>query len=214
MSAARVMTAEEKEEWKKERKSYLPIFLPQLVLSVAVTASVLYGGYYMCDCIPVPLSNDLGDKLTFYIRCCVFPCAVLLFCSIMGVANKRGSTPAANPLAGKDHFLVVEKNFLMNTVEQTLVFLMITLTLTSYLDASEMKILPIYSILWFAARIFFRIGYGINPRYRYFGMLISMGTSVIFISVLFYLAYTRGFLSSVSSIPGGGTGNVPRSDEL
>ncbi len=205
--ATKQFTAEEKKEWR----ALLPIFLTQLVLSIVVTASVLYGGYYHCNSIPVPLSNDLGDKLTFYIRCCVFPCAVLLFQAIMGVAHKRGSTPAANPLAGKEHFVVMEKNYLTNTVEQILVFLMITLTLTSYLDASEMKILPVYTLLWLFARILFRIGYGINPRYRAFGMLTCMHCSGVFIAVIFYLVYTRGFLPS----SGVGTGNpLPRSDEL
>ena len=193
-------TEEEKREWKQQRIAYLPIFLPQLALSVVTTASVLYGGFYMCDCIPVPLSNSLEDKLIFFIRCCVFPCAVLLSLSIMGVANKRGSTLAANPFAGKDHLLTLQKNFLMNTIEQTLVFLMIALTLTTYLDASEMKILPVYTLLWFAGRIFFRIGYGINYKYRSFGMLINFESSFVLMVVIFYLMYYRGFLPC-----GGGT---------
>lgn len=187
--------AEEQRKWKEERKAYVPIFLIQLALSFVVTFSVLYGGYYTCHSIPVPKSNSLEDKVIFYIRCCVFPCAVLLFLSIMNVANKRRTTPAVNPLAGKEHYLVVEKNFLTNTVEQTLVFLMINLTLTTYLDSAEMKILPIYTLLWLVARFFFRIGYGINPKYRSFGMLISVETSVVFIGVIFYLMYNRGFLA-------------------
>lgn len=205
---------EEMRKWRVDRKSYIPIFLPQLALSFVATFSVLYGGYYMCHSIPVPKSSSLEDKFTFYIRCCVFPCAVLLFLAIMGVANKRGSTPAANPLAGMDHHLVVEKNYLTNTVEQTLVFLMINLTLTTYLDASEMKILPIYTLLWLVARFFFRVGYGINPKYRSFGILISVEASAVFIGVIFYLMYYRGFLVYSCSGGGGDPDTVAGKSEL
>ena len=188
------------------------ILFTEFVCSIVVPFSVLYGGYYMCDSIPLPPSNELGDKLIFYIRCCVFPCAVFLFFSILDVASIRGSSAAANPLSGNEHLLQVQKNCLMNTVEQTLVFLMTALTLTSFLEASEMKILPLYAILWLLGRVLFRIGYGVNQKWRGFGMLTNVFSSAAIFVVLFYLAFTRGFLSSAPAAIGGGTG--PRSDEL
>ena len=136
--AAKLSAEEEKCQWIKERKSLLPIFLLQFVSAILFSVAVLYGGFYWCDCIPVPKLSDFGDKMTYYIRCCVFPCGVTLFYTIMAVANKRGASRAANPLAGKDDAIAMEKNILANTVEQVLVFLLITLTLTTYLDPAEM----------------------------------------------------------------------------
>ena len=75
----------------------------------------------------------------------------------MFVARKRGSIPALNPLSGNEHFLLKEKNILANTVEQALVFLMLSLVLTTYLDPSEMKIIPLYSLQWVVGRILFQI---------------------------------------------------------
>ena len=181
---------------KREWFYFNPLFPMQVLPGVAFTASVLYGGYYSSssDSIPVPASNALEDKLTFYIRCCVFPCAVLLFLSILEVANKRATSAAANPLAGKEHLVAVEKNILTNMVENTLVFLMIALSLTSYLDAEEMKIIPVYTALWLAGRVFFRVGYGIRPMLRAFGMSLGFATAAFFSSLVVYLMFQRGFL--------------------
>lgn len=192
----------EKRQWAKERKALLPTFLPQLVGSFLFSAAVLYGGFYWCDCIPVPELSDFGDKMTYYIRCCVFPCGVILTFAVMAVANKRGTSCAANPLAGNEDLVLTEKNILTNTVEQTLLFLLITLTLTTYLDPAEMKIIPLYSLLWIIGRVLFNIGYRIHPKYRSLGMLISLVTTAFFIAVTGYLMCTRGFMYGIVSIAG------------
>lgn len=207
--------AEEKLLWKKERKALLPVFATQVFLSAALCFGVLYGGYYFCDCIPVPRSSDLGDKLTYYIRCCVFPCSVVLCIAIQSVANKRGQSMAANPLAGREHKVVLEKNVLTNTVEQTMLFLMITLVLTTYLNAAEMKIIPLYSVLWVIGRVFFRIGYAIHPRYRSFGVVTTLFTAPIFLILVGYLMYTRGFMYGIpSEAVGTGEAATPSRAEL
>lgn len=205
--------AEEKRLWQEERKALLPVFLFQFALSSLLTFGALYGLYYHCDCIPVPKSDEFKDKLTYYIRCCVFPCCVLLLLAILGVANKRGRSRAANPLAGREHLLMVEKNFLTNTLEQTVLFLMIALTLTTYLGASEMKALPVYTIVWLIGRILFRIGYGIHPKYRSCGISSNFNVSFVFLSLLAYMMYTRGFMYGIPSEVFSGTGApTPRSE--
>ena len=194
------MSEKEKRSWQEERNAVIPILLAQFLAGAAVSFGILYGGYYFCDCIPVPKSDDFGDKLTYYIRCCVFPCSVALFLAIVAVSIKRGVTPALNPLAGKEHFVQLDKNFLTNTMEQIALFLMITLALTTYLDGAEMKILPLYSIQWVIGRILFRIGFGIHPKYRSFGMLMNLYASApYFICLVAYLVYTRGFMYGIPS---------------
>lgn len=169
------------------------------VLGIFALIAILYGGYH-CDCIPVPSSSDFGDKLTYYIRICVFPCSVVLYLTIMAVAVKRGSSRVVNPLAGKEHKLMMQKNILANTLEQTLAFLMITLVLTTYLESAEMRIIPAYSALWVVGRFFFWLGY---PSYRSFGMSFTLIPIPFFLGYIGYLMYTRGLMYGVPSSIGG-----------
>ena len=193
------------ESWRKQKKAAMPIVITEAVMSVILTVGIFYGGYYLCDSIPVPSSGTFADSMTYYIRCCVFPCCLVVFTAIMFVARKRGSTPAGNPLSGNEHFLLKEKNILANTVEQALVFLMLSLVLTTYLDPSKMKIIPLYSLQWVVGRILFQIGYGINPvLYRAFGMLMNIGATFLFIGVVSYLICTRGIMYGIVSSDGPG----------
>ena len=171
----------------------LPMFLLQAALASILTVGWLYGGYYYCDFIPVPKSMGVRDIWVYYTRCCVLPCAVVLFFSIFAVMNKRGSTPAANPLAGKEHFLQVEKNILTNTVEQIMLFLLISIVLVTYLDQSEMKILPLFASHWVIGRILFNIGYRLGFQYRSFGMVCNIFATVFFFGLAFYFVYSRGY---------------------
>lgn len=195
-------------------KALTPLLLTQMVLSVALCFVVLYGGYYFCDCIPVPKSDE--DKLTYYIRCCVFPCSVTLYLTIIAVSLKRGQSGAVDPLAGKDHLVQFEKNVLTNTVEQLILFLTITLALTTYLDGAEMKLIPLYSVLWVIGRILFRIGYGINSKYRSFGMFTNLSSSLFFLCVVGYLMYIRGFMygipSEIATRVGGASDGTPKAE--
>lgn len=193
------MAGEDKRTWQEQRKALLPGLAAQAMLALLVIAGVLYGGYYLCDSIPTPKSPALEGKMTYLIRCCVYPCVLVLCWSILVVSNKRGSTPAVNPLAGKEHLLQLEKNILMNTVEQSLLFLMICLVLATYLEGSELRILPLYSILWVTGRISFTIGYRVNPKYRTFGMATTFIPGLFFLGVIPYLIYTRGFMYGVET---------------
>jgi len=171
----------------------LPMFLLQVVLAFTTVIGWLYGGYYYCNFIPVPQSMNGKDIGIYYIRCCVLPFTAVLFFALLAVINKRGSTPAGNPLAGKDHWLQLEKNILANTVENGLLFLFITLVLATYLDQSELKILPLYSSLWVFGRVFFNIGYRISFKYRSYGMLCNIIPCVFFMGLIFYFLFSRGF---------------------
>ena len=187
------------EKAKEERRKPLPLALYFLEYFVALTLTVtiLYGGYYYCHSIPIPRSNEFGEKLLYAVRYCTFPQAVFLLVAIMRVGAKRGSTPAINPLAGKEHYLQTEKNVLMNTVEQLLCFLLLVLTLTTYLEPSEMRIIPLYSLAFIVGRIIFMIGYSFGPKYRSAGMGINFILSFFFIGYIIYLIYLRGFMYGI-----------------
>lgn len=212
--ASKDLSPEEKRKWKQERKALLPIFLVQVAAAAVLTTGWLYGGYYHCDSIPVPQSNNLRDIWIYYTRCCVFPCGLTLFFSIVAVMNKRGSTPAANPLAGREGVLQLEKNILTNTVEQIMLFLIATLILMTYLETSEMKIIPIFASHWVIGRILFNIGYRIGAPYRSLGMLSNAFSTFFFLGLACYLAYTRGFMYGISGLSIIGVGRDAGKSEL
>ena len=170
-----------------------------LVLGLFMSIAILYAGYN-CDCIPIPSSSNFGDKLTYYIRTCVFPCSVVLYSTIIAVSMKRGSTGVVNPLAGKEHKLMMQKNILTNTLEQTLIFLMVTLVLTTYLESAEMRIIPVFSALWVVGRFLFWLGY---PKYRTLGMSFTLIPMPGFLGYIGYLMYTRGLMYGIPSSTGG-----------
>ena len=181
--------AENEKARQKKRKA-----LPELLIALTVIVTILYGGYYHCYSIPIPQSNDFSEKLLYAARYCTFPQAVFLLVAIVRVGIKRGSTPATNPLAGKEHLLQTEKNILMNTLEQLLCFLLLVVTLTTYLEPSEMKIIPLYSLAFIVGRVLFMIGYSIHPKYRGTGILINFFLSFFFIGYIIYLMYVHGFM--------------------
>ena len=185
------------EEAKQARRKALPLYLLQTLIALTVTVTILYGGYYYCHSIPVPRSNDFVEKLLYAARCCTFPQAVFLLVAILRVGAKRGSTSALNPLAGKEYLLQAEKNVLANTVEQLIVFLLLVVALTTYLEPAEMRIIPLYSLAFIVGRILFMIGYSINPKHRSIGMGINFYLSFFFIGYIIYLMYLRGFMYGI-----------------
>ena len=189
------------EKAKQERRKQFPLAILETVISIAVTTTILYGGYYYCDSIPIPRSNDFSEKFLYAARYCTFPQAVFLLVAIFRVGAKRGSTSAINPLAGKEHLLQAEKNVLANTVEQLLVFLLLVVALTTYLEPSEMRIIPLYSLAFIVGRVLFMIGYSIHPKYRSAGMGINFNLSFFFIGYIIYLMYLRGFMYGILTNP-------------
>ncbi len=97
------------------------------------------------------------------------------------------TTPARNPLSGKEHLLQVEKNILSNSIEQGFLFLLVAVILSTYLDQSEMKILPLYGSFWLVGRILFAVGYSMDALYRAPGMLCNMFSTISLLLVACYL---------------------------
>ena len=182
-----------KGENEQGQKNMMYMLYLQVILAFTTVVGWLYGGFYHCSFIPVPESMSGWDIAIYYIRCCVLPFTIVLFFALFAVINKRGSTQALNPLGGKEHLLQLEKNILANTIENGLLFLFITMILATYLDQSEMKLLPLYSSLWVIGRVLFNIGYRISFKYRSYGMLCNIFPCVFFMGLILYFTYSRGF---------------------
>lgn len=204
------------ETWKKETQRNMPVFFLQVGFAVAFNVCVLVGGYYLFPALlPLPSSNDFSVKLLYTLRCFVFPQTILLIFAVVRVMRKRGTTPAGNPLLGQDqHYLLVEKNALTNTVEQLLCILLVILVLITYLEPSEMKIIPLLSITFAVGRILFIIGYSIGSLYRVAGIIINFFCTMPMTICVIYLMYSRGFMYNIPSTPGSSTGGTAGKTEL
>ena len=145
-----------------------------------------------CPSLPVPASMDFTSKLIYMVRC-IFPPLMVLQVAILLVINGRRSLGVANPLAGQDHLIQLQKNFLSNTLEQFIVFMVSTLVLITFLNTSEeMRLVPLYTTTFIVGRILFRIGYGIDWIYRACGIQINFFSMWFITGLIVYFMFTRG----------------------
>ena len=137
-----------------------------ILVALATVVTIFYRGYYFCPSLPVPASMDFISKL-IYTVCCIFPPLMILQVAIMLVGSGRRTSKAVNPLAGQDHLIQLQKNFLSNTLEQFVVFMVSTLVLITFLNTPEetVRLVPFYTTTFIVSRILFRIGYGISWKY-------------------------------------------------
>ena len=187
------------QEWKKKRNQVLPLLITQTLAALALLVIIYYGGYYYCDFIPLPQSDDFSSKLQFTLQWSAFPFAVILFYTILQVGNKRGSTPASNPLSGNEHYLQKEKNILANTLEQSTLAFFLLLALTVYLEQAEMKLVPLFVLSFVVGRILFIVGYKIHPlKFRACGISMNFGSTFLTLGLIGYFIYSRGLMATTS----------------
>ena len=205
------------EKAKVEDKPVKPnpvFFLIQLVLAILIQAVIFYGGYLLCDRIPVPASMDYGTRFAYTFRW-TFPMVLVLLVTIQQTANRRGTTAAGNPLAGMEHLVQVFKNIVTNTLEQLMVSLLLMLTAVTYCDTPDwIKIIPIYAITFTVGRILFIIGYRISPLYRVTGILINFFSSFALAGYVSYQIYTRGMMYGLGNVYTSAGGGGAGKDEL
>ena len=175
--------------------------MAQLLAAVVTMLFIFYGGYYFCPSLPVPASMDFTSKLIYTVRC-IFPPLLVLQVAILLVINGRRSLGVANPLAGQEHLIQLQKNFLSNTLEQFLVFMVCTLVLITFLNTpEEMRLVPLYTTTFIVGRILFRIGYGISWIYRACGIQINFFSMWFITGLIVYFMFTRGFMFGLDTTP-------------
>ena len=185
---------------KKGIFRHFKLFLFLNLLGYAITSSTFYFGYHYGDFIPVPVpppgSNtttiDMSIRLAFALRCSI-PLALCLFAAVALVGNKRSVTDAVDPLSGNEHIVQIDKNFLANTLEQCVIGLIFMLVVASYAETpQELRLLPIFAVVFTVARILFRIGYGAHYILRAFGMSANICAVYVVIGVALYSLATKG----------------------
>ena len=199
------MAAKKSQDETKKSRTPAWLIIITLVLALATVVTIFYGGYYFCPSLPVPASMDFTSKLIYTVRC-IFPPLMVLQVAIMLVGKGRGTSKAINPLAGQDNLIQLQKNFLSNTLEQFVVFMVCTLVLITFLNTpEEMRLVPLYTTAFVIGRILFRIGYGISWKYRGVGMHINFQSTWFITGLIIYFMFTRGFMFGLNTttVPSG-----------
>ena len=162
----------------------------QFVLAVLLQVLIGTCGYIFCDSIPVPNSTEIGVRLAFTIQWS-FPMVLILIFASYNVMIRRATNPALlNPLAGNEHTIQAQKNILTNTVEQTMISILLMLIGATLFNTTDtMKIIPMYSLMFFIGRVLFIIGYSIHPLYRSLGMTINFSIMTVLFSYIIHLMY-------------------------
>lgn len=188
------MTSETETKAKIGLRKYQRIALPLMVASITITTGLLTMALF--DKLPwtITIENytklfSLEKRLIFTIQLLFIDCFTLLF-AIFAVINRRVTTIAINPLDPKGQVLVEQRQrILQNTLEQLVIKVILSLTLCTVLQSNELMVLPIFTFLFILGRLTFALGY---PKYRSFGFLMNLSSSIFIIAVISYRLFIDG----------------------
>ena len=146
--------------------------------------------------IPTPNTNDFSEKLKYALRC-IFPTVLVLQVTIFNVGRMRSKTKT-NPLAGDQSKVTAQKAILANTLEQFVIYIGLNMVLITFLDPAEMKIIPLYTLVFVVGRFLFILGY---PNRRGYGMFMNFGSTAFFGCLIIYFMFSRGFMYDIPFDP-------------
>jgi len=153
------------EEFKRQRR----IGMIMIGLAMPVAVALWMGIDWLMP--PIPAMENLIPRLIFALKCW---CVAVLFTLVMGVeavAHERLGSPAFDPLARfETRRLRVNKRYLQNTLEQTVVFAAALFGLAVYCPTGlAMRAVVATTVVWVLARFAFWIGYHRSAAMRGLG---------------------------------------------
>jgi hypothetical protein len=162
------------------------------IAAIAVGALVAVGLWIGITTYAPPLAGmeTLAARMLFTLKCWAL---AILFCLVSGVeaiAHERLVSPAFDPLAGfETRRLRVNKQYLQNTLEQSVVLSAALFALAAYCPSgSAMRAVVATTVIWVLGRFAFWIGYHRSAAMRGLGVP-SMALSML---VLIYVAWRFG----------------------
>ena len=179
------MARQSVEKGKNARIPYgLLIF--QWTIGALIIGLITAAGYVFQDIIPVPENvENVSERLSYAIQC-MFPMVLVMIRNVLSVSLGRINSHVFNPLGGHEYKIQVLKNILANTTEQLLISVILMLVYACAMTSpAHLKIIPLYSLCFFVARVLFIIGYRTSPSYRSLGM--SMNFLIVFLMTFFLL---------------------------
>jgi hypothetical protein len=121
-----------------------------------------------------PELTDLSARLAYTARALTFA-ALPLLTGVVAVANARFGSDAIDPTRHRENqAMEINGRFVDNTVQQSLLFALATLALSTILSPSGMRVIPASVAVFVIARVVFWIGYRIRPVYRASGMAATI----------------------------------------
>lgn len=142
-------------------------------------------GYHF---LPLKITNvkTSADALVFTVQS-LFISSIPMLANIQFISSMRFNSKAIDPIRGGGEDLVgVPNRILRNTMEQFLVHAVALLTLSTFLDETSLKAIPILSGIFVLFRFLFWWGYQNSPLNRAVGM---SGTALPTFLVYFYCLY-------------------------
>jgi hypothetical protein len=162
------------------------------ISAIAVGAVVAVGLWIGITRYAPPLAGmeTLGARMLLTLKCWAL---AILFCLVSGVeavAHERLTSPAFDPLIGfETRRLRINKQYLQNTLEQSVVFSAALFALAAYSPSgSAMRAVVATAVIWVVGRFAFWIGYHRSAAMRGLGAP-SMALSML---VLLYVAWRFG----------------------
>jgi hypothetical protein len=162
------------------------------IVAIAIGVAVAVGLWVAINRFAPPLGGmeTLSARMLFTLKCCA---VAILFCLVSGVeavAHERLVSPAFDPLAGfETRRLLVNKQYLQNTLEQSVIFSAAMFGLAAYCPSgAAMRAVVATAVIWVLGRFAFWIGYHRSAAMRGLGAP-SMALSMI---VLIYVAWRFG----------------------
>jgi hypothetical protein len=142
--------------------------------------------------IPPPADVvSMADRLAFALKCDLFALAPLVL-MLAGIANGRFRTAAIDPLAGREtRAQIINGRVADNTLEQYLLFLVGTLTLSTLLAPKFLPTLLAASLVFALARLAFWFGYRMDPLYRAPGMAATVILNVAILGAAVIMAVLK-----------------------
>ena len=192
--------ATEDSEKKKAYASYIPrhinfkLHIFYILSGPAVAIGSLYLAYKYGSFIPVPSSASIAVRLGYTCRCLALPCLSPMLSVMESIVARVRSK--VWPMTGRDHLLPqLQRNVLMNTIEQFGVFAVSLLALGASLQTPEqLRLIPTMCVLFVAGRLLFRVGY---PDHRSFGIAVNITITTVNFLTVAYLTFKNGLTSDL-----------------
>ncbi|MDH3579995.1 MAG: MAPEG family protein [Hyphomicrobiales bacterium] len=139
-----------------------------------------------------PLSWNVGDRLSLMIECAVVAASPAVVAIIIVAAQRLNPDMWVGQRVRPNSSLDINTRFILNTVEQFILFLVGLSGIALYAPMTEAHSVPILTALFLMGRALFWIGYHKNPYLRAFGFGITFYPTVaVFVWVLVRL--TTGY---------------------
>lgn len=160
-------------------------------MAIAVIAAGLI--WWACFQLLPPITGmDLTlDRMLFALKCAAIALLLTFLTGIEAVAHERLTSPAFDPLAGKEsRRLLINLRYLQNTLEQVILFVPGLLLLAAYAEGgADMRAVVAASLVWTLARIAFWVGYHIGPQQRVAGLVGSAQSMIVLLYVCARFGY-------------------------